>query len=133
MLVIKTLDEAKAAAWRGAYRGLRSQEWVQSMRDGECALRGDGGRCCAVGWLLVDVPPGTRPSGHCLRRLSPPLRMWRDCASDLDRVEFDWFLFVLQDKHDAKVVQAEMRAAFDAIGRRNGWAPPSLHAWETPS
>ena len=47
-----------------AYRGLASQNFFQSRRNGWCAYRGEGGFRCAVGHLIPDEKYSPNLEGH---------------------------------------------------------------------
>lgn len=118
--MISTLDEAKRAAYRGAFRGLEYQGFRRAVNPQTvtCVLRFEqGGKTfhCAVGWLTrFDVlgkatweDRGARfVSGSAYdvttsRALSEPLQQWYDAADTTSRYAFDAFLADLQEAHDA--------------------------------
>jgi hypothetical protein len=131
---IGTLQEAKAASFRGAYRGLRSQKWEQAFIGDTCALRSKDGKCCAVGWLI--------PEKHIARItenlgifasfadvtddgfLADPLAEWFKSAPRKDRIEFKEFLGELQAIHDENEIPSEMERGFEELRTANGWPVP---------
>jgi hypothetical protein len=132
---IETLEQAKRAAFMGAYRGLRSQGWRQSAVGGACAYRGNGGTCCAVGWLIPDSRYTEALEGHgasffvnCNEDdvpLAKPLADWWRAASYNDKRAFQWFLIDVQRAHDNGNTRRQMRVALDAIRIEHNWPVPS--------
>ena len=144
MIEINTLEEAKAAAFRAAYRGLAWQGWRRALAtDGEtCVYRkyiGKGpGRevhCCGVGWLMAKPPVGAAnyASINTLSiseyRLSPPLQAWYDGLANpahQERRAFRDFLYELQRAHDTK--KGSMRLHMENLAEQHGIALPSEYA-----
>lgn len=135
MIAIYSLEEACAAAWRGAFRGLRSQGWEHSMIRGLCAMRGTHGRACAVGWLFES---GKRPlqqmNSYCNAesliqagfRMALPLQVWVANAPTFERHMFFDFCTQLRRKHDSTKGSAiKLRDAMVQLGASRGWAEPS--------
>lgn len=106
---ISTLEEACHAAWRGAFRGLRSQGWEHSTRligvTYVCSMRDVDGHACAVGWLFSGGPELNR-GNNCSSllslgfRMAEPLQNWWDAASEQERESFLLFTVKLQQAHD---------------------------------
>lgn len=131
-IVVKTLKEAKEAAWRGVFRGLRSQGWKQAMSLGGCAMRGSGGRACAVGWLVRGESGRLNEYSSLASLLAcgagkmcPPLQEWYDRAGVAARDRFLCFTSDLQTIHDRYDTPLVMEAQFRRIGKRMGWKEPS--------
>lgn len=124
MLTINTLEEAKAAAWRGAVRGLAWQDWRRSAtKDDGCLLTAPNGRHCAMGWLLIDPPELGSTSEPVY---AGPLQEWLKGTTPGNRDAFQKFVTEeLQSAHDCNVSREKMKAAFVQIGLDNGWKWPS--------
>lgn len=138
---ITTLAEAKRAAFRGAYRGLRSQGWKPSMSDnntGACMYNGPKGTHCGVGWIMRKVPIGMNedPIGDIVeafatRRksfgslLAEPLTKWWDAATEAEKRHFVNFLSDIQELHDKADNAEDMKEAFEAFRKRRKWPVPS--------
>lgn len=131
MIEIKTLEEAKAAAFRGAYRGLKSQGWQKSLsKSGAmCVYRGRGGRACAVGWILAVPPKGNsvyvRAAIRSGAKMSGPLQRWYDGADARDRDRLLDFLGGMQNRHDSAPGPEAMESRMREFAKRHGIALPS--------
>lgn len=134
---IETLEQAKRAAFMGAYRGLRSQGWERSVDDlaeanqfspySICRYDGSNGRHCAVGWLLKTR--GVRNSKPmfqiCEDDLAAPLRSWFKASDESIKDAFAGYLLYLQNAHDAGLTPAQMANNFEQIQEEHGWPVPS--------
>jgi hypothetical protein len=132
---IETLEQARRAAFMGAYRGLRHQGWKRAYHEGVCSTRlraADGTvMCCAVGWLAPDASIGWTP--ECARlvelpspeKLAAPLADWFVNANSSDRIAFHNFLDLLRSAHDYAKDPEHMLLAFETIRAQNNWPIPS--------
>jgi hypothetical protein len=123
---ITTFKQFKQACIRGAWRGLRSQNFALSRGpDGLCSYRGKGGACCAIGWLCAEVicvyaeaavSVALREGGITL---AAPLKEFFDESTVEQQVLILNFLTELQSAHDAagadpsQSVAERMRALAD--------------------
>lgn len=104
------------AAFTMAWRGLESQNWKRSLdSDGQCAYRGEGGRCCGVGWMISDkyYRPDFEAQAADVRAVS---RAVVQTLADLGLAEPTVGLLVrIQFAHDGgkspEAMQASLRAA----------------------
>jgi hypothetical protein len=99
--------KARRQAWFNmAYAGLRSQGFTHSWRPNTtaCAYRGEGGRRCAVGWLIPDEEYNPLMEGSsCMWLLDGPF-----CPRSLRGIDGSdaAFLSLLQKAHDAYIEEA---------------------------
>jgi hypothetical protein len=138
---ITTFEQFKRACIRGAWRGLRSQNFEQSLQSGgvsseeesRCAYRGDGGRCCAIGWLAVVVPTEQGMDVDTALRnglvLSPPLDQYLRSLDDRDYENSDYtaahdFLWDLQLVHDEARDASHLRSRMIAFAKKHRTALP---------
>jgi len=138
---IKSLEEAKAAAFRGAYRGLRHQGWRQSASAFGCLYNSPVGHC-GVGWLLRNLPQKFNCASICNLHIAignalgdffaPPLAKWWRKANAEERCEFVEFLGGIQRAHDKSDSPSDMRRRFEAMRVANGWPVPSVLPGENP-
>lgn len=133
---INTLEEAIATAFRGAYRGLRSQSWSQ-VREHQMRLRSaDGKRCCAIGWLVPAHKLAGRKDAELaldhddvlgLDLLADPFMDWYQQASDSDKKAFSDFLWELQQAHDyGDCTVGGIRYKMEEIRKKYGWPIPDV-------
>jgi hypothetical protein len=125
---INTLEEARAAAFRGAYRGLRSQGWKPCMWGRTCTIRSaDRKMCCTIGWLVPEHKIANRTTrkelqlaaGRVLELglLADVLMDWLRGASMRDSYHFYQFLrdlMLIHDDHSPGAMRYELeRLAFE--------------------
>lgn len=129
---IYSLEEACHAAWRGAFRGLRSQGWEQCGNKHGCVMRGPRGRSCAVGWLFKggnELNKAASARELLLRgfEMAWPLQSWwRYVARGTDHQRFLDFLSKMQTIHDSFPSSADIEEEFKLLGESRGWEEPSL-------
>jgi hypothetical protein len=133
---ITTFEQFKRACIRGAWRGLRSQNFQPSRRDGVCCYRGENGACCAIGWLCVrvDVDKNNNVFWALSRRdieLSPPLQDFYTSANGEEKEAILLFLDSLQTVHDDADTAAEVRENMKGFAaRREVDLPPDNEIFE---
>jgi hypothetical protein len=131
---IETLQQARQAAFTGAYRGLRSQQWRQCVDETGMArwYNDEPGVHCAVGWLI----PAARQRAHrgpheawlAMRIMADSLQRWCEQAPESEQLSLQCFLEEMQNAHDNNSRQSNMRRAMHEIARRFGLTiPPSEH------
>lgn len=131
---INNVEEACRRSWYAAFRGLRSQGWVRAG-SAFCYWATPEGYHCAIGWLLrqPEEYKGTYWTGTVNTLFSPelknldllaePLRQWCAEASSNDLKEYSYFLYEMQQAHDASSDDM-LESEFRRIGKLRGWTPP---------
>lgn len=134
---INTLQEAKQAAFNGAYKGLNYQKWKRSTSaDGEnrCQYNGPNGTHCGVGWLIPKdkYDEGIEDKGICslaeeiIPFLADPLENFCKKANNTDVGEFLDFLVEIQESHDEACGGTLMKNKFEQIAKNYGLTIPKV-------
>ena len=110
----------KQEAFDKAVRGLASQNWELSMRQGPdrgssfCAYRGIGGRRCAIGWLIPDNEYHAGMEGEAVvsRALQAVPSLKPSPVEGLDWIDF---ILQLQLAHDDARSPHELQELLHAL------------------
>lgn len=135
---INTLQEAKQAAFNGAYKGLNYQKWKKSTSPGDkdrCQYNGTGGRHCGVGWLIPKdkYDEGIEDKGisslakDIIPFLADPLEHFCKKANNTDVGEFLDFLCEIQESHDEALRGGKcMKNKFEQLAKNYGLQLPKV-------
>jgi hypothetical protein len=132
---ISTLQEAKQAAFNGAYRGLSYQQWQPSLDPSNlfgdrCSYYSKDGKHCGVGWLIpkhkYNPDIERRGAGELLVTacLADPFQDFLTNAESTDRRKFLVFLDDLQVAHDDLDATCSMKERMHNLAESEGLSIP---------
>lgn len=129
---LETLAEAKQHALNLAVAGLRTQNWQRSADTmGTCAWKGEGGRRCAVGYLLVDDDPALTKVLACNQSPVKALECglyrpeFRGIWNSEGYMEFAEFLLQMQSAHDGAWEDKNMEKRLKSLAHQEGLTWPT--------